>query len=380
MKIKYLILFAAIMCFGCKEEFQLDSSKNQSLMVIEGFLTTEKGPYTIKVSKSSQLDKPTLNPVSGCQVILKDDNGLEEVLTEIEPGTYMSDKDGIQGQVGNKYKLSVTTNENTIYETDFQEITEPVEIKAIHADTTSVDFQDIGKIKGYQFFVNTKVASSQNSYLLWNLTESYEYVVDYKLHAIWDGTLHVVNQDTSSIFDDTYRCWNTRQVKSVFTADMASLTYPEIENKELHFVGTDTKKLTIKYSVLVNQYSINEETYQFWKKIEDQMNADNFLYSSQPFNINSNIKNINNPEEVVLGYFTVSSVSKMRIYVDNLFSNFSYEKSYVITDPDVMYDYKRPIPRFFVIAENGNMGEAPRNTFDCRKDGGELSKPDFWIY
>ncbi|MBI9054827.1 MAG: DUF4249 domain-containing protein [Bacteroidales bacterium] len=381
MKIKYLILFAAIMCFACKEEFQLDSSNNQSLIVIEGFVSNEPGPYTINVSRSSQLDEPELNQITGCQVILKTDNGVEEVLTEIEPGKYVSDKDGIKGEVGHKYKLSVSTKENEIYETEFQEMKEPIEISSLYIDVDTIESNDNPDgLSGYQFLIDTKVASSTNSYLLWKLTESYEYVVDYKLYGIWNGSLYVVNQDTLFNFNDTYRCWNTQDIKNIFTANMANLSYPEISKKKLHFVGTDSKRLTIKYSVLVNQYSINEETYGFWKGVEDQMSEDNYLYSSQPHNIRSNITNINKPEEVVLGFFTVASVSKQRIYVDNEFSQFSYEKSFVITDPTVIYDPRRPIPRYFVKTEDGILGEVQRSAFDCRKDGGETTKPYFWTF
>jgi len=380
MKIKYTLLLATILIFGCKEEFELESSNNQSLIVIEGFISNDPGPYTIKVSTSSQLEEPSLHPITECIVSLIDDKGFEEILTEIEPGKYVSDKDGIQGQIGNKYKLSVIKKDNTTYETDFQKINEPVEISNIYADTASVEILDDSNLKGYQFFIDTKVASSQETYLLWNLTESYEYTTDYKLYGIWDGTLHVVNQDTTFNFDDTYRCWNTEVIKNVFTAEMASLSYPELSGKKLHFVGTDSKRLTIKYNVLVNQYTINEQTHTFWKGIEDQMSDDNYLYSSQPYNVESNIINIDNPEEVVLGYFTVASVSKMRLYVDNQFSNFSYEKSYVITDPEVMYDPRRPTPRYFIRTEEGNLGEVQRSSFDCRKDGGKTTKPNFWIY
>ncbi|MBI9054829.1 MAG: DUF4249 domain-containing protein [Bacteroidales bacterium] len=379
MKVRFLIVLI-LLFLGCKENIPLDPSNNKNLIVIEGFLSNEAGPYTIKVSTSSNLDDPKVYPVSECQVAISDNQGLEEILSETEPGVYKSSKDGIKGIIGNKYKLSVTTKNNVKYESNYHELIEPIGIKLIYADTTSIEvLNDPERLKGYEFFVNTELAPSLETYLLWNITESYEYTVDYKLYAVFDGITHVVNQDTNLNFDDTYRCWETERINKIFTAEMASLTYPEISNKKLHFVGTDSKKLMIKYSILVNQFTIDEDTYCFWKAIEDQISADNFLYTSQPSNIVSNIKNIDNPEDIVLGYFTVASISQKRLFVDNQFSSFNYEKCFTITDPLIIYSMLRPIPRYFVINDDGDIGEVKLSCFDCTNNGGELTKPDFWI-
>lgn len=380
MKIKYTILLLTIFYFGCKENISLDPSNNKSLVVIEGLITNDIGPYTIKISTTSNLDDPMIYPLKECQVTIIDNHGLEEILVETEPGTYISKIDGIKGIIGNKYKLSVVTKDNARYETEFHELIEPVEIKSIYADTTSFEvLNDPVKLEGYQFFVDTELASSFETYLLWKVTESYEYTVDYKLYAIWDGVTHVVNQDTILNLEDTYRCWTTEKRKELFTAEMASLTYPEISNKKLHFVSTNSRKLKIKYSSLISQFTIDEQSYRFWKGIEDQMSEEGVLYASQPYNIPSNIQNINNPEEVVLGYFTVASVSKKRLFIDNIISTFNYEKCYTITDPFIIYDPLRPIPRYFVINDDGDIGEIRFDCFDCTNNGGELNKPDYWI-
>jgi len=380
LKIKYTILLLVLFYFGCKENIPLDPTNNKGLVVIEGLITNDIGPYTIKVSTSSNLDDPKVYPLKECLITIIDNHGLEEVLIETEPGIYISRIDGIKGVIGNKYKLSVVTKDNVRYETDFHELLEPLEMKSIYADTTSFEvLNDPVKLEGYQFFVDTELASTFKTYLLWKVTETYEYTADYIIYAYFDGELKIANQDTIINYEDTYRCWSTEKRKEIFTAEMANLTYPQILNKKLHFVSTNSRKLKIKYSSLISQFTIDEQSYRFWKGIEDQMSEEGVLYASQPSNITSNIQNINNPEEVVLGYFTVASVSKKRLFIDNVISTFNYEKCYTITDLTVMFDMLRPIPRYFVILDGGDMGEVRLDCFDCTNNGGELNKPDYWI-
>ncbi|MBI9054833.1 MAG: DUF4249 domain-containing protein [Bacteroidales bacterium] len=372
-----LILFV-IFSLACKEEFQLESKDYQELMVFEGFITNEPGPYTIKVSKSATINKPLEIPLRDCEVIIYDDKGYSEVLIETEPGSYITKKEGIKGTVGNKYRISVTTPDNNKYETVFQEMQEPVEIDSLYAKLEYHEIvNDLVDLPGYQFYVNTETAQKDSSYFLWDLTETYEYNADFTLFAIRTvyGMTYCNNDTGCPDLSPYYTCWRTAPVKKMYTAETASLTFPKIKNKKLHFVGTDSKRLTEIYSILVGQYHIDKDAYTFWKAFENQISEDNFLFSTQPSNIKSNIKNINNPDETILGYFTVGSRTQKRIFVENPREGFSYEKCYVITD---WSELRRPLPWYFTLDE-GTMGVVEYDCLDCRSHGGVLEKPDYWI-
>jgi len=149
-----LILFI-ILSFACKEEFQLESKDYQELMVFEGFITNEPGPYTIKVSKSATINKPIEIPLSNCEVIIYDDKGYSEFLIETEPGSYITKEEGIKGTVGNKYRISITTPDNNKYETEFQEMPEPVKIDSLYAKLEYHEIvNDPVDLPGYQFYIS----------------------------------------------------------------------------------------------------------------------------------------------------------------------------------------------------------------------------------
>ena len=366
------------MSFACKEEFLLNVGNDQNHIVVDGFITNEPGPYSIKISRSTNVVKPVKIPFSNCEVTIYDYNGYSEVLIETEPGTYKTKEDGIKGTIGNKYRITIATSNNKKYETEFQEMLEPVGIDSLYVNLEYIELMDDQiDLPGYQFYVSTENTQKNSSYLLWHLTETYEYIADFTLYAMYtqNGMIYCNTDAGCPDLSPYYTCWKTEPVKNIFTAETASLNIPIIENKKLHFVGTNSRRLKVLYSVLVTQYTIENKAYMFWKTFEDQISEDNFLFPTQPINVASNITNINNPDETIFGYFTVASLNKKRIFVENPREVINYEKCYVMHD---WTSLTRPLPWYFIITNDG-MGLVENHCFDCRSFGGILEKPDFWI-
>ena len=367
-----------IITLGCKDEFLLDSKTYESLMVVDGLITNEDGPYMVKISQSLPVNYLAEIPYENCIVTLIENTGKTEILTEIEPGKYMTSESGMKGIIGNEYSISITTPEGKEYKTDLQEMKELVEIDSVYAEFIYLKEEGYPfGLPGYQFYIDTKTAPSQDNYFLWNMIETYEYAADYSLYAVmnWKGQILLEGIDTCSDFSNVYWCWKTQNIGYLVTGKTSNLTIPKISNQPLNFVSTDSRRLQKKYSLLLRQYSIGEETYYFWKSIEDQISDENFLVANQPYNITGNIKNIINPDEPVYGYFTVASVTQKRIFVPRPPSvSFYYEICFVC------YDLEYPISRYYVISEEGRLGTVYEQCLDCTTRGGVTTKPEFWIY
>jgi hypothetical protein len=206
------------------------------------------------------------------------------------------------------------------------------------------------------------------------MIETYQYHADYKLYGMYDkwGEFQKVGIGMSDIFNDVYWCWKTQNSGYIVTGTTQNLSTPQISKQPILFVGTDTRKLQKRYSLLVNQYTITEEAHSFWKKIEDQSSNDNFLVANQPFKIVGNLKNINNPDESVYGYFTVASADQKRVFVDEPSAPFYYTICFV--------DYEAPfISNYWVISNEERLGTVYESCLDCTSKGGDIIKPDFWI-
>ncbi|MCB2196683.1 MAG: DUF4249 domain-containing protein [Bacteroidetes bacterium] len=396
MKINVYIILLLIPFIGCKEEFTIKNESYQQNLVINGTISNEDGPYTIKISKSAPVNEFTEIPVQGCTVLIYEKSGTTEnyeELTEIEPGVYQTAVGGMQGKIGNSYSLSVITPEGQEYITDYQEIKEPVEIESIDYELLVKDHEDYTYgLPGYQFYITSKEATTKDNYFLWQLTETYEYQNDYKVTDYFLGYGTVLIGD-SVVFEEerndtllqffnekVYTCWKTQPVNYIYTGKTDNLATPQIIKQPLEFITTETKKLSIRYSLLVKQLTISEQAFYYWQKLEEQSSNDNFLVASQPYSIIGNIRNANNEDDLVFGYFTVSSVYEKRVFANRPNKPFYCTECYVITDQETINDIlsRQNPPHYYATTDDGE-GIIDSDCIDCRTAGGTINKPDFWI-
>ncbi len=381
MKIRVVVLIYLIVIFGCKDELILESGSYEEIMVVNGMISNQPGPYTVSLSLSMPINSDQLSPLEGYTVIIHENTGESETLTEEEPGKYVTSVDGMQGKIGCEYSISIISPSGIKYSSAFQELKETVEIESIYAKIDTIITDDYPfKVPGFQFYTDSELARSPENYFLWDIIETYEYDSDYEFYAY-------EYSDTQIFFSNSYlerlrTCWKTQKVKYFYTGNTATLEIPKINGQPLHFVSTATKKLSKKYSVLLNQYCINKEAYQYWKSLEDLLSNENFLAVTQPYNAQGNIRCVSNPQEKTFGYFTVASVSQKRIFLERPNLEFYYSICSVITNGvDIEY-FKTTIdpPYYWVYADEGEGLVLSKDCIDCTSEGGSIVVPEFWEY
>lgn len=68
------------------------------------------------------------------------------------------------------------------------------------------------------------------------------------------------------------------------------------------------------FFVTINQYSINQRTFEFWERIRVAISNQGGIFDTPPAPVFGNIHNISDPEDRVLGIFEVAKVKKTRIF------------------------------------------------------------------
>lgn len=372
MKVKNLILIISIITLSCKDEFLLVNENYVPRVVVEGIISNEPPPYTIELSITSPLINIQKIPLENCIVTLIETNGEKEQLTEKEPGIYFTAPDGIQAIIGNEYSISITTSNGIKYQSTPQKMAEPVGIDSVYAKLIYLEDENY-RFPGYQFYVNSEVAPNKDNYFLWKMTETFQYTANYIISDLLNP-----EEEDLQYYRDKYRCWKTQNANYFFTGKTTNLITPQISNQPLHFVGTDTKRLQERYSLLLNQYSIGLEAYNFWKSAEDQFSQGNFLFAYQPYDIIGNVKNVDNPNEEVFGYITVASVTKKRIFIDRPRVGFYYDAGCSMSY-DLNELYQRSTTVFLVQTNDGSTAGVSEWCINCELEGGISNKPDFWV-
>ena len=97
---------------SCERVIPLDLRNSAPKIVIQGNIYDQPGPYIVKISNSVNFDASSnYPPISGAKVVISDNVGQNEVLSEITAGTYLTSK--LRGVPGRTYSLSVKTGNET---------------------------------------------------------------------------------------------------------------------------------------------------------------------------------------------------------------------------------------------------------------------------
>ena len=370
-------LFIISFLLACIEEYRPNIDKYLDLPVVEGMITNEPGPYIVKLSRSLSVYDMDYEPISGAIIKIYDNLDNEVSLKEIEDGVYSTNKYGIRGIVGRKYRISVIIGEIE-YQSEFEELKEPIGIDSVYAKVESRVIK--GKnISGVQFYINTKSFDKINSYFLWKPIETYEYKASLAPNFIHYGP-HRGNI-IEIISNPANTCWHTKKINNILIYTTELIKSDFVNSFALNYVDNKTKKLTERYSLLVNQYSISKANYEYWNNIKKQNIDNESFYSKQPFQIIGNLVNTDNSKEIILGYFMVAGVSKKRIFINRPQMIFDLtEKCEPTTDilREKLENTWTKYPLYGSIIDGEYGTTLSSGCYDCREAGGTLEKPDFW--
>lgn len=379
MQTKYLniaLILGLFILFSCIEEYSPDVSKYEEVIVIDGTLTDAPGPYTVKISYSAKIGDPNFNPVPECRVYFEDDLGNLEQLYETEAGTYKTSNESFRGIPGRSYKIIVNSPEGKTYESDYITLKEKLGIDTVTAVIETHPNPDLDHDEiGYQFYVTTNKAKNDSLFLSWRLTYTYEYHSDLTIDYYWYGRF-VKNPNP----DTLYTCYLTEKLRKIFTVKQLVPGEQRIANFPLNYVNTEDKKISVRYSLMIEQYNITKECQNYLEEINKQTEGENSLYNNQPYQIRGNVSNINDPDEVVLGYFTVAGYDSLRIFVDRPMVKFY--KPVCGYDTDIrgfVYTWSWMWPIYAYLTPDGSYAHSSKSCFDCTKHLGKLEKPGFWI-
>lgn len=106
---KTFVPFIALALFitSCTKEVNMKLKTTEPQLVIEGNITNEAGPYTVRIRKTVDFTQTNTFPaVSGAVVILSDNTGVTDTLKETAPGIYQTAR--IAGVPGRTYNLKVS--------------------------------------------------------------------------------------------------------------------------------------------------------------------------------------------------------------------------------------------------------------------------------
>jgi hypothetical protein len=364
--ISFLLLLSS-----CVTQFIPKVNEDKELLVVEGLITDQPDTNIIKLSKSLSLGTRNVsNPVKGCTVTISDDLSNIFDLTETSPGTYITDPSIFQGAVGRFYTLHIKTNaanNNLNYESF------PMELKPVPLiDSVYYEKVIINEVNGFksqegaQVYLNTHDATDQNKFYRWEYSETWEFILPYT----------VPNKT----------CWTSSNSDIINIKNTSLLGEDRIDRYPLKFISNLTDRLRVEYSILVKQYSLNEDEYLYWEKLQSITEHVGGLYDIIPSSVPSNVYCVDDPNEKVLGYFSVSANTSKRLFIKENFAGIFTQYTDKECINDTVFD-NAPIPSlntYVWIIIDHQVPPPPcqvttriKGCYDCTTRGTNI-KPEFW--
>ena len=365
---KHILPVAILLLLGsCISQFVPQTTEDKDLLVVEGLITDQQGANTIKLSRSLPLGvKSVAKPVKGSTVTITDDLGNTFSLKETVPGTYVTDATKFQGKIGQIYTLHISTNaasNNASYQSYPMEMKPVPPIDSLYYEKVAFELKSDGTAskEGCQIFLNSHDPTNQCKYYRWEYSETWEIRIPY----------YVPNRI----------CWVTNNSDVINIKNLSSLQEDRVTKYPINLISYITDRLATKYSILVNQYSLNEDEYLYWEKLRNVSQQVGGLYDIIPAAIPSNVYSLTDPNEKVLGYFSVSSNSSKRIFIKDRFAGIMTPYTNEACIADTVFG-RTPVPASaWVIISNQiplyNVFTYTQGCADCTVRGTKI-EPSYW--
>lgn len=298
----------------------------------------------------------------------------------MEPGLYACWMDQAYLAPGKSYRLLVTDRQGRGYASTFDKLLACPDIDSISWEIQEQQTEDPHiNYQGVQFFVNTDCSGEYAKNFRWEMEETWEYHSVYDIFVYYDGKIKLLDINSYEYF----YCWESHHIQDIYTYSTQNLISGRIKKFPLHFVSNQSDRLSVKYSVLVKQFSLSPGAFEFWNVLDKQSKQTGELYETQPAQIQGNIHPQDAGGESVLGLFYATAIKEKRIFVSiRMKVKLPDCEPYGLSGGELadLLSSIRPslYPIYLIFLDLYVYDYAEQECFDCRLRGGIPERPDFW--
>ena len=308
-RILYYILFVSLLAASsCTEPYALQTNTYEDALVVEATLTNEFKKQEIKLTRTTRLEESAPAIETGAIVFVTDNMGNSYDFEESN-GKYLSTTE-FEAMPGRIYQLHIATANGKSYTSTQEKLTTVNEMQSIIPSVVTRD-----GVRGVEMNVNSFDPTNTSKYY------RYEYEETYKIIAPeWDDEKAILTpgEPHQGILvvprvGETRTCYTTKNSDEILLASTTGLSEDRVAFP-IRFISNQNYIITHRYSILVRQYVQNLAAYTFYKTLKKISGNGSILSQTQPGFFNGNLKCVENPDEKVIGFFDVTTVSSKRIF------------------------------------------------------------------
>ena len=331
-------------------------------IVINGSITNEAGPYQVAISMVFDIESKESfkHPVSAKRVVISDNTGTSEVLTEASAGIYVTKADGIRGTVGRTYMLQVELGDGRVYESVPDTLLEAGRIDSLYASFTEEKTPDNNAtVYGFDVKFIPSIASENRYHLMWKFTGTFQSDTnpEYKINeACGDITCEGCNRcnykplcsglRNVSPFPGIDRaifvrvgpcecctCWYDFFNFQPLLSDDLFVQQGKFTTQTAMHIPLEAWTFQHRVYSKVTQYTLSRQAFDFWKAVKDQKTAINSLFQPVTGKIKTNFVQVSGPPVGIEGLFFAAGVASKAMFIDRD----DVQSSVPIPEPGVLF-------------------------------------------
>jgi hypothetical protein len=360
-------IFALLLfLYSCIEPFSPpEVNSDASNLVVDGFLNI--GKDTSKVALSRTQNTSVLAGAfkeTGAKITVEGETGEKYSFVEKGGGQYyLTSQNYIQT---GKYRLRIKTKNGKEYLSDYVAAKKTPAIDSVTWEYDKVS--DAIVIK-----VDTHDPKNQTRFYRWKFEQTYEY-----RSALFSALERdFVNREIIIRKDNIQRCWKTFNSANITLGSTIKLTEDRIKDLPINVVPIYTNWFYVKYSILVKQYALSQDAFEYWTSLAKTTQGTSGLFNPQPSQVTGNVKNVADVHELVFGYFSVLTEESKRVFIEaNLGTPPRCNDLDTLT---LIQGYKAPgeLISYYGWPTDSVVVSSP-SCADCRLQGGTTNMPSFW--
>jgi len=298
---------------GCEDIYTPDIDEVDEAIVADARIVNGQNENYIRLYKSLGFNEQGYNypDITGATITLIDSNGIEYPVPETGEGISLVDFI-LNPQL--EYKLRIEYLDDT-FESTFEPVPQSPDLDTVYGYPETVvveiggenDINDYRKKAGLQMYTDI-TQENELPYYRFTARKVLEYVYIENLgsdvlpeiyHYKWksyfpQGSFNIAAPPEYSASSDIIK-------HPLFFIDES--VYMEQDN---FFVG---------WIVIIYQYGLSKSAYDYYNDLNNQLESEGRIFDPLYVQARNNLRCINNPEELILGNFEISTVTEHRYFV-----------------------------------------------------------------
>lgn len=337
----------------------------------EGILNAE-GNTSVRLSRTVDLNELAgIKSETGAMVTVVGDDGSITVLEESSPGIYLG---FLTLSTEKTYSLHIRTTEGKDYASAMESVKLTSPIDSISWVRTN---------KGVQLGINTHDVSGKSKYYKWEYEETWE------IHSAFEAQYQYIEpQVLPRSLDEIrlmYTCWSTAASDRILIGNSTQLNQDVISQAPILLIPSGDERLSVRYSILVIQFAIDENAYNFYQQLKSNTESLGSLFDRLPTDISGNVLCTTDPSEKVIGHISIASPQEKRIFISKIEVPAWGYKPYceilkVANHPDSFRINYPPLIPFEAIGSGPAISHYKSTGADCLdcRTRGTNNRPLFW--